>query len=66
MVGTKITMSDGKPIETEAWEPSDLAQHLTGNAGAKNFAGDYFHVVTKNGESVWINPNQVVHLKRLD
>jgi hypothetical protein len=60
---TEITFGNGNSITTEAYEPDDLAKALGKQADKNTFAGDYLFVPTTTGE-VWLNPMQVVFLRR--
>ena len=60
---TEITFGNGNSITTEEYEPADLAKALGREADESKFAGNYLFVTTTAGE-VWLNPIQVVYLRR--
>ena len=60
---TEITFGNGNSITTEEYDPADLATALGKQADENKFAGDYLLVTTTEGE-VWLNPIQVVYLRR--
>ena len=60
---TEITFGNGNSITTEEYEPADLAKALGKQADKSKFAGDYLFVTTTEGE-IWLNPIQVVYLRR--
>jgi hypothetical protein len=60
---TEITFGNGNSITTEEYEPADLAKALGGETDENKFAGKYLFVTTTAGE-VWLNPMQVVYLRR--
>jgi len=60
---TEITFGNGNSITTEEYEPADLAKALGKQADKNKFADDYLFVTTTEGE-IWLNPIQVVYLRR--
>jgi hypothetical protein len=60
---TEITFGNGNSITTDEYEPADLAKALGKQADTNKYAGDYLFVTTTTGE-VWLNPMQVVYLRR--
>ena len=62
-MSTEITFGNGNSITTEEYEPADLAKALGKQADENKFAGDYLSVTTTEGE-IWLNPIQVVYLRR--
>lgn len=64
-MGTRIVFTDKHSVEVKGYHPADLAQIVSGNKGMSEFAGNYWHATTTDGEAVWINPASVAYLEQV-